>query len=182
MGGTILKIDPFVQEYEDIEDFRNIYRENYPIVYRKIMQVVHDQLLAEDLAQEVFMKLYQMDYKLVGNIPAWLYKCSLNISFNALRSKKRSDKRFSKESKEAVVIDQSSEEQWLHKDDIQTIRESLLSMEEKERNLLLMKYSGFNYKELAEIFKIGENSVGTLLARAKRKLTNIYKQKRGMKK
>ncbi|MEB8957689.1 sigma factor-like helix-turn-helix DNA-binding protein, partial [Bacillus cereus] len=52
----------------------------------------------------------------------------------------------------------------------------LNKMNERERTLLLMKFSGFQYKEVAEILQIEISSIGTLLVRAKMKFRKIYKQ------
>lgn len=49
-------------------------------------------------------------------------------------------------------------------------------MNDRERTLLLMKFSGFQYKEIAEILQIEISSIGTLLVRAKMKFRKIYKQ------
>ena len=51
-------------------------------------------------------------------------------------------------------------------------------MDERERTLLLMKFSGFQYKEIAEATHMEVSSVGTMLARAKAKFRKMY---RGMK-
>ncbi|MEB8957686.1 sigma factor-like helix-turn-helix DNA-binding protein, partial [Bacillus cereus] len=52
----------------------------------------------------------------------------------------------------------------------------LNKMNDRERTLLLMKFSGFQYKEIAEVLQIEISSIGTLLVRAKMKFRKIYKQ------
>lgn len=49
-------------------------------------------------------------------------------------------------------------------------------MNEKDQTILLMKFSGFQYKEIGEILQIDISSIGTLLVRAKQKFRKIYQQ------
>ncbi len=49
-------------------------------------------------------------------------------------------------------------------------------MSDRDRTILLMKFSGFQYKEIAEVLQIDIASIGTLLIRAKTKFRKIYKQ------
>ncbi len=46
----------------------------------------------------------------------------------------------------------------------------------ENETFLLMKFSGFQYKEISEVLQIEISSIGTLLVRAKMKFRKIYKQ------
>ncbi|HUF76234.1 MAG TPA: sigma-70 family RNA polymerase sigma factor, partial [Longimicrobiales bacterium] len=48
-------------------------------------------------------------------------------------------------------------------------REALDGLAPRDREILLMRYSGFSYKEIAEAIEVAATSVGTLLARAERR-------------
>lgn len=52
-------------------------------------------------------------------------------------------------------------------------------MNERDRTILLMKFSGFQYKEIADVLHIDISSIGTLLVRAKQKFRKMYKQVEG---
>ncbi|MED2559653.1 sigma factor-like helix-turn-helix DNA-binding protein, partial [Bacillus thuringiensis] len=70
----------------------------------------------------------------------------------------------------------SLDDDWIRKEEITKVQTILNKMNERERTLLLMKFSGFQYKEVAEILQIEISSIGTLLVRAKMKFRKIYKQ------
>ncbi|PFA94337.1 sigma factor-like helix-turn-helix DNA-binding protein, partial [Bacillus thuringiensis] len=65
---------------------------------------------------------------------------------------------------------------WIRKEEITKVQTILNKMNDRERTLLLMKFSGFQYKEIAEVLQIEISSIGTLLVRAKMKFRKIYKQ------
>ncbi|MBG9536034.1 sigma factor-like helix-turn-helix DNA-binding protein, partial [Bacillus thuringiensis] len=52
-------------------------------------------------------------------------------------------------------------------------------MKEQDRTILLMKFSGFRYKEIAQVLQIDDSSIGTMLARAKLKFRKIFEQMEG---
>nr|MCX3330336.1 RNA polymerase subunit sigma [Bacillus pacificus] len=70
----------------------------------------------------------------------------------------------------------SLDDDWIRKEEITKVQTILNKMNDRERTLLLMKFSGFQYKEIAEVLQIEISSIGTLLVRAKMKFRKIYKQ------
>lgn len=161
------------------EDFQSIFRTHYPQVVRYILRLVKDQALAEDIAQEVFMKLYATNTAEIENKSAWLIKTAIHTSYNTLRQEKRRLQREENEHNSEPKEHVSSEETWLQLDEIATVREALHDLDERDRLLLLMKYSGYDYRELAKAAEVEKSSVGTLLARAKKRLREFYQRKRG---
>ncbi|AMA73495.1 MULTISPECIES: RNA polymerase sigma factor SigX [Aneurinibacillus] len=161
------------------DNFKDLFKAYYPYVVWQIMRIIKDQSQAEDIAQEVFLQLYHTDRTVIQNIPAWLTKAAIYAAYNSLRSEKRRTARDKKQNIEAETYSPSSEEKWFQQEEIASVRQVLMNMEERERTLLLMKYSGFTYKELAQAVNVEQSSVGTLLARAKTKFRNMYKHIRG---
>ncbi|ERI06639.1 Sigma-70 region 2 [Aneurinibacillus aneurinilyticus ATCC 12856] len=161
------------------DNFQELFKTYYPYVVRQIMRIVREKSAAEDIAQEVFLKLYNSNRNAIQNIPAWLSKASIHAAYNHIRSTNRRLIRDEKAGEEQPVYSPSSEENWLRQEDIQAVRQILTEMNERDRTLLMMKYSGFDYKELAHAAQVESSSVGTLLSRAKTKFRNMYKQMRG---
>lgn len=163
----------------ETNSFQELFTAYYPFVVRQIMRIVKDQQTAEDLAQDVFLSFYHTDRSVIEHIPAWLSKASVYAAYNYLRSEKRRSER-----QERVVAEQdrstpSSEEMWLEKEEIESVREVLAELDERDRTILVMKYSGFPYAELAKATGVEVGSIGTILSRAKKKFRSIYKQMRG---
>jgi len=167
------------QQTATIDNFQDLFKTYYSFVVRQIMRIVKEPTIAEDLAQDVFLQFYHTDRTSIENIQAWLAKASLYAAYNFLRSEKRRQTRTEIEIAEQPVISPSSEEKWLEKEEIAAVREVLLEMDERDRTLLMMKYSGFPYNELALAVGVEKTSIGTLLSRAKTKFRTMYKQMRG---
>ncbi len=158
------------------DDFHALFSTYYPYVVRQITRVVRDQATAEDLAQEVFLQFYHADRSTIDNIPAWLAKSCIYTAYNHIRGEKRRQARHEQEAVRQSVMLPSSEETWLEQEEIGMVREVLQELDERERTLLLMKYSGFRYAELAKVAGVEIGSVGTLLARAKHKFRSMYER------
>lgn len=170
---------PSIGSQVDTDNFRELFTAYYPFVVRQIIRIVKEQQIAEDLAQDVFLSFYHTDRSVIEHIPAWLSKASLYAAYNYLRSEKR---RSDRQERVSVGLDRStpsSEEVWLEKEELESVRVVLAELDERDRTILVMKYSGFPYTELAKAAGVEVGSVGTILARAKRKFRSIYKQMRG---
>jgi len=66
-------------------------------------------------------------------------------------------------------------------DDIEIlqVKMTLEKLPEEQRELLILKYAGYTYEEIAKIMNINPNSVGTMIARAQRKFKKIYEEGEG---
>ncbi|ABS24123.1 RNA polymerase sigma factor SigX [Bacillus cytotoxicus] len=157
--------------------FEDIFKQYYVYAVKQILWIVKNQPIAEELAQEVFLQLYHSDWKAIENIPGWLIKSSTYAAYNHLRSEKRHQAKINKEIQYHDVQNVSSlDDDWIRKEEITKVQMILNKMNDRERTLLLMKFSGFQYKEIAAILQIEISSIGTLLVRAKMKFRKIYKQ------
>ncbi|MCY8504894.1 RNA polymerase sigma factor SigX [Bacillus atrophaeus] len=157
--------------------FEDLFKQYYVYVVKQIVWIVKNQTIAEELAQEVFLQLYRNDWKAIENVPGWLLKSSTYVAYNYLRSEKRHQARINKtiQYHEAQHIS-SLDDDWIRKEEITKVQNVLSNMNERERTILLLKFSGFKYKEIAEVLQIDISSIGTLLVRAKQKFRKIYNQ------
>ncbi|MED1781225.1 RNA polymerase sigma factor SigX [Brevibacillus fortis] len=172
-----------VMNHAHIQDrtdtFQELFTTYYPFVVRQIMRIVKDQQTAEDIAQDVFLSFYHTDRSVIEHIPAWLSKAALYAAYNHLRSEKRRYQRQERSATDQEHVSPSTEEMWLEKETQCEVRNALEELDERERTLLVMKYAGFPYAELARATGTQISSVGTLLARAKNKFRTIYDRMRG---
>lgn len=159
--------------------FQELFRMHYPQVVRRIWSITREQAMAEDLAQEVFLRLYDQDLQSIHNIAAWLTQTSTHIAYNYLRGEKRRIARDEHAGSPDSLAEPSTEDRWLREEEIHAVREALTDLEERDRNLLLFKYSGYDYKELAELTQVQAGSIGTLLARARKRFRDFYQRRRG---
>ncbi|NLI93874.1 MAG: sigma-70 family RNA polymerase sigma factor [Peptococcaceae bacterium] len=159
------------------QDFQVIFQNYYPKVVRQIAGFTGLNSVAEDLAQEVFLRLYHLDWTQIANLNAWLTRSSLNAACNYLRGEKRRTTREESNPDMNNCNTETSEQLLIREETRHHIMNILYALEERERHLLLLKYQGYSYQEIAKILNLKPVSVGTLLARARRQFKLLYLQK-----
>ncbi len=160
------------------ETFQDLFTQYYPHVVRKVMIVVKEQSIAEDIAQEVFVKLYHTDRTTIDNILGWLTKVAINTAYNHIRTEKRHQARIDKQQIYENDSVGSVEESYLTLEKIKEVQNTLMKLPERDRDLLIMQFSGYSYEEIAKSKGVEKVSIGTLLARAKKRFKNFYMQER----
>ncbi len=160
-------------------------------VFRLIMGFVHDTYAAQDIAQDVFVKLWEKipEWKAgKAKISTWLYKVAVNHALNYI---KREDKKeyVSDLSAFTRVNDDGSVEIQIedtlrnphdsleNKELAQILRKAIKALPKKQRiAFVLSKYQNMSSKEIAEVMEISPGNVDVILHRAKKNLQkNILK-------
>jgi RNA polymerase sigma-70 factor (ECF subfamily) len=159
----------------DSTAFDELLLRHYAAVYRVLYGVVGNAQEAEDLAQETFTALYRQPPRLEGSgsVGAWLYRVAVNRAYNALRSTQRLQRRL-----EQVEPEQQSDPQdeYVRREERERVRAALARLPERTAKLLLLRYAGLSYAEIAAAIDVAASSVGTLLARAERAFVAEYEQ------
>ncbi len=71
----------------------------------------------------------------------------------------------------------SLEEAVLRREEIQAVRECLDKLSDRDRVVLLLKFSGHSYLEIAEVLNLNRTSVGTILARVQTKFARLWRER-----
>lgn len=157
----------------DSTAFDELFLRHYAVVYRVLYGVVGDAQEAEDLAQETFTALYRQPPRLddSGAFGGWLYRVAVNRAYNALRGHQRFQRRL-----ERLEPEQQSDPQdeYLRHEERERVRSALARLPERTAKLLLLRYAGLAYAEIASALQVAPSSVGTLLARAERAFAAAY--------
>jgi RNA polymerase sigma factor (sigma-70 family) len=163
----------------DSRDFETQFAEYWAYVYRILHRLVGDPAEAEDLALETFLRLYQRSpFKEDGfQLGGWLYRVATNLGLRSIRSYKRRERyeieagRFaleeSPETRPAVLHEQAEQQD--------LARQALAKMNERQAQLLTLRYSGLSYKEIAGILGLSPTSIGPLLVRAECEFEECYR-------
>lgn len=164
----------------DQAEFEMFFLVYYDAIYRHLFRVVGCRQEAEDLAQEVFLRLYQQRFAdgRAHNVRAWLYRVATNLAYNALRSEKRQERR-TEIVASLTLADGAGEdpEQSMARDDQRRlVRRVLGTLRPRTSRLLLLRYAGLSYAELADVLDVAPRSVGTLLARAEKAFAKAYER------
>ncbi len=162
--------------------FEALVNKYQPLVVKTCLGFVTSYADAEDIAQDVFIEVYQSlsDFRSEAKLSTWLYRIAVNKSLNYVRKEKRSRMirsiegffSFNGEINESMDIEDKSVE---HPDtkieraeSKVMLKKSINSLPENQRiAFVLSKYQDLSYKEIAEVMDVTLSSVESLLFRAK---------------
>ena len=139
---------------------------------------------AQDLLQNVFVKVYRnlQSFDTNRKFSSWIYRIAHNEAVNYI--KRKSLKRFipwediaaTKDKLEMVSLEERADKAWLKKEVRQEVNSAIDRLPFKYKQVLLLKYFSDNsYEEISEILGKPVNTVGTLISRAKKKLSEELK-------
>jgi RNA polymerase sigma-70 factor (ECF subfamily) len=162
--------------------------------YRKpivnfMYRMVHNQAVAEELAQEVFLRVYRSreTYRAEARFSTWLYRIATNLGVNHARDTRHErnastiylDEPDSETGTTPDVADSTpgAEASMLHRERLNAIREHVLALPERQRTAVLMhKYEGMDYKQIGDVLKLSESATKSLLFRAYQTLREKLKE------
>jgi len=160
--------------------FDEAFTLHHRAVFRTARAVVRDSALAEDVTQEVFLRLYRNLDSTPGEelLRAWLLRVTLNVARNTIRGNTRSmlrDNEYQKESTDfGSAFVEAPEEEYERQVAIQEARRALDKIKEPMRSCLLLKQQGLSYKEIATTLSLKETNVGSLVARGRKEFARLY--------
>jgi RNA polymerase sigma-70 factor (ECF subfamily) len=165
----------------DDASFEALFLRHYDRVYHILFRLLGNQADAEDVAQQVFLKLYHSPRRIRSrgdqvNVGGWLYRVAVNAGYNALRSQKRQRNWYERVSRWwAPEASSPDPEEMAESAEVQArVRRILAEMKPRDAKLLLLRYSGLSYKELAVTLNLSPSSIGSLLTRAERAFAHRY--------
>lgn len=158
-------------------DFEAVFASHWSRVYGLLFRLVGEHGEAEDLALEVFWRYYQHpplehDPQKLGG---WLYRVALRMGYNALRAQRRR-RSYEESSGQQELVAHDAEERVEQIEQRQQVRRALALMKPRAAQLLVLRYGGCSYAEMAATLKITPGSVGTLLSRAEAEFEKRYEQ------
>jgi RNA polymerase sigma factor (sigma-70 family) len=147
-------------------DFDATFDEHYPQLVRYCQRLTADGDVAEDIAQESLVRLFTHEVSgSAAGVRSWLFTTATHL----VRDRYRVDenRRRLLEIHPVRPNEPESAERSLERaEERARARVALDALAPRDREMLLMRYSGFSYKEIAEGLGVATTSVGTLLARA----------------
>lgn len=157
---------------DSIIEFTLVYNRYKSSLYFYVFKMINDRMAADDIVQNVFLKLYEnlLNIKVKESIAPWLYKTARNEVYDQLRRKKRKPEQRILE-KDETLSTESLEYNYESEELKEIIMNELSNMPEEQKEIYLLKeYSGFSYKEIAEIQNIEEELVKSRLFKVRQKL------------
>lgn len=159
--------------------FDEAFTLHHRAVFRTARAVVRDSALAEDVTQEVFLRLYRNLHATPGDdlLRAWLLRVTLNVARNTVRGQNRSmvrDNEYHKSTAENGFNVDAPEEDYERRQAIEEARRALDKIKEPMRSCLLLKQQGLSYREIANSLSLKETNIGSLVARGRKEFARVY--------
>ena len=155
-------------------DIDRLFKTYHATLVRYLTRRLGDRDWADEVAQETFVRALRQET--IVNERAWLFAVATNL----VRDEARKDAR---RRKHLEVLRQEAEAEGDAEPEPSTVekaqeeafaRKALDALAERDRLALLMREEGLDYKEIAEALELSFGSVGTTLARARRRLAESY--------
>ncbi len=155
-------------------DLDRLFREYHQPLVRYLTRRLGDRDWAEEVAQETFLRALRQET--IMSERAWLFAVATNLVRDEARKQSR-QRRHLEVLREQARIDDVVEPPPLdieRAQDAAMARRALDLLTERDREALLMKEEGLDYTEIAAALELSVSSIGTTLARARRRLVEAY--------
>jgi len=156
----------------DLEAFNELVRCYRLPVIDVVYRMCGDAALAEDSAQEAFIRAWQ-------HIPClrpdssfrnWLFCIAVNVAKDVLRQQKPT---LDYENMEQISDSYNVESELIRNSSLKLVREAVLNLPEASRAVLILReYQGLSYQEIAEVLEIPKGTVMSRLSYARQHLAN----------
>jgi RNA polymerase sigma-70 factor, ECF subfamily len=153
-------------------DFDSVFEDLYPSLFRYLHRLTGDGDVAEDIAQEAFVRLLRQDLP-EQEVRPWLFTVAMNLVRDRARKSERRQ-RLLTTAPSLVTRPPLPDEDMERTERITAVRAVLERIPERDRQLLLMREEGFKYDEIARVIGVAPASVGTLIARALKKFVEAF--------
>jgi RNA polymerase sigma factor (sigma-70 family) len=151
-------------------ELQALFEEHWERLCQVVFRIVGDMDEAQDLVLETLLQLHQRPPRNPHNVSGWLYRVATNRGLNALRARERrqryEDAAGKLELESSASNDPAAEIERLEQS--HRVRTALAKIKPRSAQILMLRYSGFSYAEIAASVGVAPGSVGKLLARAER--------------
>ncbi len=157
--------------------FDEAFTLHHRVVFRTARSVIQDSGLAEDVTQEVFLRLHN-NFNNIKNeemLRPWLIRVAINTAKNMIRGNFRANAReenYFKETTENAVTEVEAEYEQRRR--LSEIQRALAKIKEPHRSCLVLKQQGLSYKEIADALSLNETSIGQYVARGRKEFVGFY--------
>lgn len=171
------------------DELERLFRLYHTPLVRYLTRRLGDRDWAEEVAQETFLRALRQDA--LTNERSWLFAVATNLVRDEARKDQRrrtrlqllaADERVREDDRGASAVDAADalldggagEYDAARAAEMAMARRAVDGLAERDRLALLMREEGLDYHEIAEALGLSFGSVGTTLARARRRLTESY--------
>ncbi|MGH9492679.1 MAG: RNA polymerase sigma factor [Terriglobales bacterium] len=151
-----------------------------------LYRMARSQAVAEELAQEVFLRVYRSrkSYRASAKFTTWMYRIATNLAVNYARDSRarRGEVSLDEPAESGAALEVAdgeltAEQSLLRRERRRAIRSHIEALPERQRLAVLMhKYQGLDYRQIAQVLKLSESATKSLLFRAYETLRETLKE------
>lgn len=160
--------------------FAVLVNQHKNMVYSLALQMCKDPMLAEELAQDVFVKVYEKlgEFKGQSKLSSWMYRITINWCYTKFRTKRKYEE-VSFEDNHLPTDDALNALQQLeHHERVESIRQALNELESMDAIVLtLFHFEELSIEEIVQTTGFSKANVKVKLHRARKKLREIIETK-----
>lgn len=158
-------------EFAVSDDPEALARQYGPLVFKAAYRVLGDASLAEDVQQDVFLRLMETRPEAVKSWPAFLTAAAARAAIDVLRRQRRWWRLMPLWQMLAPTTSQSPEDAGLAREQAQRLRAALARLPRREAQCFGLRYlQDLDIGEIAQALAMTENNVNVSLHRARRRL------------
>lgn len=164
----------------DRSAFKQLFEHYKDYVFNICYRMSNNPEEAEDVSQEVFIKIYRSinDFRGEAKLSSWIYRIAVNTCLKKERRKKL-ERWISlefllqdKQSYRAVCSEETPEQRLQNSEIEQIVQQAIRQLPARQKTaIVLQRYENLTYEEIARVMVISHSAVESLLHRAKQNLT-----------
>jgi RNA polymerase sigma-70 factor (ECF subfamily) len=163
-------------QQNDANSFGVLLNRNRNVVVQYLARMVQNQAIAEELAQDVFIRVYRsrQKYEPTARFSTWLYRITTNVALNYFRDEKRTQHNISLDMQDSEQVRREAkdhtplvEQRLLNEVVAEQIRRAVRSLPAKQRAAVIMhKYDEMDYAQISRVLGCTPSAVKALMFRA----------------
>jgi RNA polymerase sigma-70 factor (ECF subfamily) len=166
----------------DLDALGELFERHKALVYRTALAVIHDEVAADDVLQDVFLRVYTYAYRIDTTVPLepWLYRVTVNQAYSWITHAKRLFRTL-----QAVLGRWLSSPEWQSGPDVMTeerekwqhVQRAIDALAPSHRSVVVLHYlEGLSLEDIAHVLEIPEGTVKSRLYYARKKLRKAMKE------
>lgn len=162
----------------DEESFSQVVKAYLPKVIHLAYRYLKDRSLAEDVAQEIFLKLYQnpASWQPTARFSSWLYRVTFNACTDQWRKRKRNPESELLENQEVSTANAAPDTSLIDKETAQLVQQAVDALPEDQKKIMLLYQEEFSYERIAEVLGCSVKAAERRLYRARKRLKTQLKE------
>jgi RNA polymerase sigma-70 factor, ECF subfamily len=157
------------------EEFDELFRQHYQLIYRTALGVTGSSEDAEDILQTIFLRLLRREFPpdLKKNPRGYLYRAAINVSLNVIRSRRRNVQIVDPNNLSFVACSDESER---HQEIQNQLIHAISQLNTSAVEILMLRYvHNYSYAEIARMLGTSQGAIAVSLYRSRARIKKLMR-------